>query len=97
MKINKKYFPSVIKDNDEEYISRVSGFIESIDELSSLQITYNKSRYGFRLAPSHPKYAPFLFEELISFHKMLNITLDISKSIKATGTIAFSIKSDNYE
>jgi len=73
------------------YFARLEGLIESIDELLSLQITRNINSYHFRLAPSHPKYIEVLFRELLNFHNMYNIRLNISKSIKTTGTISFEI------
>lgn len=92
MIVKKKYFPEIIPDNDEMYFSSLIGYIESIDELCSVQITHDKSKYHFRVAPSHPKYTQLLFDELINFHNLFSIRLDISKSIKTTGTIAFNIK-----
>lgn len=91
MQVKRKYFPEVINDNDENYFSSLIGYIESIDELSSVQITYNSDKYHFRIAPSHPRYMQMLFDELIKFHNLFGIHLDISKSIKSSGTIAFNI------
>lgn len=92
MEIVKKYFPEIMHDNDMVYFGRLIGLIESLDEFSSLQITRNTNAYSFRLAPSHPKYREILFEEILNFHNLYNIRLNISKSIKTTGTISFEIK-----
>lgn len=94
MDINRKFFPEVIADNEEIYLSSLTKFIESKDRLASMQITYNKDKYDFRIAPSHPKYMQLLFDEILVFHNRFGIHLDISKSIKTTGTIAFNIKVD---
>lgn len=91
MDIIKKFFPEIMQDNDMVYFARLEGLIESIDELSSLQITKNTNAYSFRLAPSHPKYTETLLRELLNFHNMYSIRLNISKSIKTTGTISFEI------
>jgi hypothetical protein len=91
MEIVKKYFPEIMSDNDMTYFARLEGLIESIDELSSLQITKNTNAYQFRLAPSHPKYTNSLFQELLNFHNLYSIKLVLSKSIKTTGTISFEI------
>ena len=91
MEIVKKYFPEIMSDNDMNYFAKLEGIIESIDELSSLQITRNTNTYQFRLAPSHPKYSNTLFKELLNFHNLYNIRLNLSKSIKTTGTISFEI------
>jgi hypothetical protein len=94
MKVNKKFFPEIMTDNEENYFSSFIGFIESRDEHSSMQISYNKDKYNFRIAPSHPKYMQMLFDEILAFHNTFGIHLDISKSIKTTGTIAFNIEID---
>lgn len=84
-----------MNDNDENYISSFIGFIESRDELASMQITYSKDKYTFRIAASHPSYLQMLFDEILIFHNQLGIHLDISKSIKSTGTISFNIQIDS--
>jgi hypothetical protein len=91
MEVLKKYFPETIADNDAEYFARLEGLIDSVDELSSMQITKNINAYHFRLAPSHPKYLELLFKEILKFHNLYKIRLNISKSIKTTGTISFEI------
>lgn len=91
MKIIKKYFPSEIPDNETNYFQLLEGYIDSIDELSSLQITRQRDKYQFRLASSSPKYNSLLINELIRFHTLLGIHLSLSKSMKTTSTIFFTI------
>jgi hypothetical protein len=91
MEINTRFFPEVLQDNDLEYFSRLKGVIEAVDELSILQITRNPHSYNFRLVPSLPKYNQMLLEELLKFHNLLQISLNLSKSIKTSGTLVFEI------
>jgi hypothetical protein len=91
MELNKKYFPSIMQDNEEVYFASLRGIIESVDELSSLEVTKTPHAYLFRLVPSLPKYTNMLIEELIKFHNLINTRLEFSKSIKTTATITFSI------
>ena len=91
MQVNKKFFPKVMQDNDMLYLAHLEGIINSVDELSSLEITKSTNSYKFRLAPSLPKYIPMLLEEILKFHNMFRIKLDLSKSIKSSGTIVFEI------
>ena len=91
MQVNKRFFPKVMQDNDMLYLAHLEGVINSVDELSSLEITKNSNSYRFRLAPSLPKYIPMLLEEILKFHNMFRIKLDLSKSIKSSGTIVFEI------
>ena len=91
MEIVKKFFPEIMQDNDMIYFARLEGMIDSIDELSALQITKSSYSYQFRLAPSHPKYIEMLLEEVLKFHNIYNIRLNLSKSIKTTGSISFEI------
>lgn len=95
MQINKKFFPPVMLDNEELYFAHLEGIIDSIDELSIMEITKTPTSYHFRLAPSLPKYNPMLLEEILKFHNMFQIKLDLSKSIKASATINFQIVLDN--
>tara|TARA_R110002153_G_scaffold246678_1_gene402553 strand:+ start:1504 stop:1785 length:282 start_codon:yes stop_codon:yes gene_type:complete len=92
MEIQRKFFPKIIKDNEENYFSHLEGVIDSIDEFSSMMITKKKDSYDFRIATSLPKYNNSLISELIKFHNVFNIRLIFSKSMKTSGTIAFKIE-----
>lgn len=92
MQINRKFFPEVINDNEEAYFAHLEGIISSIDELSSMEITKNPKSYMFRIAPSLPKYNEMLLKELLKFHNLFQIRLNMSKSIKTSATIVFEIQ-----
>jgi hypothetical protein len=91
MQIQTKFFPKVMQDNEIAYLAHLEGIIDSVDELSTLEITKNPNSYHFRLAPSLPKYNNMLLEELLKFHNLLQIRLELSKSIKSSATITFEI------
>lgn len=91
MQINKRNFPQVMLDNELAYFAHLEGIISSVDELATLEITKNPSSYHFRLAASVPRYNEMLLEELLKFHNLLQIHLDLSKSIKSSATIVFDI------
>jgi len=92
MQIQTKFFPQVMPDNELAYLAHLQGIIDSVDELSTLEITKNPNSYHFRLAPSLPMYNDMLLEELLKFHNMLQIHLNLSKSIKSSATIVFEIQ-----
>lgn len=91
MIIKKKFFPAILKENEEMYFAHIEGIMSSVDELCSMQITYTGEKYIFRIAPSHPKYMNLIIEELIKYHNLLNIRLEFSKSIKTTSIILFKL------
>jgi hypothetical protein len=91
MTISKRFFPEVMPDNELAYFAHLEGIISSVDELSSLEITKNPASYHFRLAPSLPKYNDMLLEEILKFHNLFQIKLNLSKSIKTSATIVFEI------
>lgn len=91
MRMERKYFPPILPDNEEMYFQHLSGILDSVDELSMLQVTKLSEGYLFRLSPSLPKYNSLLIEELLKFHNVYNIRLDMSKSIKSSGVLTFKI------
>ena len=95
MTVSKRFFPEVMPDNELAYFAHLEGVINSVDELSSLEITKNPHSYHFRLAPSLPKYNELLLEEILKLHNIFKIKLSLSKSIKASATIVFEINLDN--
>jgi len=95
MQVNKKFFPQVMQDNEIAYFAHLEGIISSVDELSTLEITKTPHSYHFRLASSLPMYNDMLLEEILKFHNMFKIRLDLSKSIKSSATITFEINLEN--
>ena len=91
MQVNTKFFPEVMQDNEMSYFAHLEGIIDSIDELSSMEITKKPTAYHFRIATSLPKYNDMLIEELLKFHNMFHIKINMSKSIKTSATIVFEI------
>lgn len=91
MEIQRKYFPQILAENDKVFFAHLEGVISSVDELCSLLVTKTKLTYDFRIATSHPKYNNVLIEEILKFCNMYKIRLDMSKSIKTSGTIVFRI------
>lgn len=92
MRINTRFFSEVIDDNDETYFKHLIALIESVDELSSMEITKTPYSYNFRIATSLPKYNEMLLQEILKFHNLFNIQINMSKSIKSSATIVFNIK-----
>lgn len=90
-KIHRKGFTTITLDNEEAYFLHLSGIIESVDEYALIQITKSPNKINIRIAPSLPKYNNMLLEELLKFHNMLQIQLNLSKSIKSSATIIFNI------
>ena len=97
MQINKKFFPQVMQDNEIAYFAHLEGIISSVDELSTLEITKNPNSYHFRLAASVPMYNEMLLEELLKFHNLFKIRLNLSKSIKSSATIVFEINLEDTQ
>jgi len=91
MQVKRKHFPDVLSDNEEVFLSHLQGVLESVDELSCLQITKLPNSYHFRIAPSIPLYNIPLLKEVLKFHNMYGIQLNLSKSIKSSGSLAFEI------
>ena len=92
MQIHRKHFPEVIPDNDMVYLAHLQGVIDSIDELSSMEITRTPNSYHFRIATSLPKYNNLLLEELLKLHNLFQIKMNMSKSIKSSATIVYEIE-----
>ena len=91
MTITKKDFPPILLDNDEKYFNFLQGIVDSIDYLSTMEVTSNPNGFHFRLCPSSSKFTDTLIKELNVFHNMINIKLSFSKSIKTSASIIFEV------
>lgn len=91
MRIKRTNFPSIINDNEEEYLNFLEAVINSIDIYGSVEVTHKPTGYLIRIAPSHPSYQEALFKYIKVFHNHLGIVVEFSKSIKSSSTITFII------
>lgn len=94
MRVCRRFFPEIVQDNDEVYLAHLEGALDAVDEFASMEVTRSLSSYQFRLAASMPKYVPLLLREILKFHNMYGIRLELSKSIKSSGTINFEITTE---
>ena len=81
-----------MSENDTNYFAHLEGVISSVDELANVQITKNPHSYQFRIAPSVPRYSQPSLQELLKFHNLYKIKLNLSKSIRTSSTIFFEIE-----
>ena len=93
MEISRRGFPEITKDNDEVFIQHLCGVVESTDELSSMEISKTPNSYHFRIAPSVPRYIEPLIHAIVRLNNMFNIRIDMSKSMKTSCVINFTIES----
>lgn len=91
MQISYHFFPEIVNDNDEMYFAQLEGIISSVDEYAELEVSKFPENLNFRLIASLPRYNNLLIQELVKFHNMFKIRLDMGKSIKSSGTITFKI------
>ena len=82
---------SVLPENELTYLGHLQGVIESVDELSTMEVTKSPDTYIFRITTSTPAYSQPLLKSILDFHSLLNIHLELSKSIKNNSTISFVI------
>lgn len=85
-------FSDILTDNDENYLNLLESVISSIDNFSHMEISKFNNEYKFRLATTLPVYNNLILQEILDFHNRLGIHLELSKSIKTSGIIDFSIK-----
>lgn len=93
MTITKHGF-NMLLENELTYFAHLEGVISSVDELASAEVTKTPHSYIFRVSPSTPAYTQVLLRAILDFHSLLNLRLDLSKSIKKSSTISFTIHLD---
>lgn len=81
----------VLRENDKTYFHILESVINSVDELSILEVRKNRDNYSFRLSISESGYIVPLIRELNAMHNKFNIKVDFSKSIKSSAVINFKI------
>lgn len=89
--IHRRGFSGIVLDNDEIFFQKIIGVIESVDELSSVEITKGYDALQFRVAPSLPLYTNMLLQEILKFSNLFGWRIDMSKSMKTSSVINFKI------
>lgn len=85
-------FPSIIPDNDAQYIYFLEAVLNSVDESCNAEVTDRLSSVGIRVSPSRPDYSQHILNAIKEFHYMLGVRVEFSKSIRSTSTIDFMIE-----
>jgi hypothetical protein len=90
MKVYRKSI-GIIPDNEEQYFSMLIAVVESVDELSVMVINKNPRNYQFQITPSQYFYVTSIIKEINKLNNLYGITVDYSKSMKASASIDFFI------
>lgn len=81
----------MVNDNDANYFKFLEATINSVDELSTLEVRKGPELYHFRIATSSPSYISPLIAQLNELHNLFTIKVDFSKSIKSAASISYKI------
>lgn len=92
MQVIYRFFPEILTDNDEVFLSLIRAAIESVDEYASLEVSKFPESYDFRLIPSVPKYTNTIIQEITKLHNLFNFHLEMGKSIKSSSVIQFKLE-----
>jgi hypothetical protein len=95
MEIQRVNFPPIIADNEETYLTYMTGLIESVDQQASMMITRRTGGIIARISPSEFKLFSVILDVVKKFHTMLGIEVEFSKSMKAGNNITFNINFEN--
>lgn len=92
MEINKRNFPKILLENENKYFEYLFKCLEAVDDVCHLDIIKLGNLYRFRIAPSDYKHLELLIKEILRIHKLFNIQVVFSKSIKTSSVITYNIK-----
>lgn len=87
-------FPQIVSENEKAYLAHLQGIIESVDMNATTQVSRRADGLSVRISPSGPDFFPIILSEIKSFHSMLNIRVEFSKSMKSGNNIFFNINFD---
>lgn len=91
MHLERSGFNSILEDNEEHYYSLLQGVISAVDEYAYVQITKAPFYVAVRISPSEPSASQMMLKQILELHNMLQIKLDLSKSIANSTNIQYKI------
>jgi hypothetical protein len=84
-------FNRILEDNEEHYYRLLDATISSIDHLSNTTIVKKPSSVSIRIAPSSPSFSQSILQEILSLHNLLGVKLILSKSMRTSSVLNFSV------
>ena len=91
MIVEKRHFPSILKENEKMYFRHIQAAIEAVDINASLVITNKSSGINFRISPSNTHSFNLLINQLNKINNSLGLQVEYAKSIKTSFNISFNI------
>ncbi len=91
MRIVRRGFPEILPENDKSYFAMLEGVVNSVDELSTMEIVKGPDSYTFRIAITSPSYLTPLIHLLNEMHNVFSIRVNFSKSIKSSASLSYKI------
>ena len=91
MEVLRRGFQEIISDNDEVFLQHLIGVVDSVDELSHVEVSKTPHSLHCRVAPSTPDYLEPILYEVLKLSNLFKIRLELSKSMKASSTVTFDI------
>jgi len=84
-------FNSILEDNEEHYYTLLEATINSVDEWASITIIKAPRSVSVRISPSEIQHSQPMLQEILTFHNLLKIKVNLSKSINTSSNIQYSI------
>lgn len=91
MKITKRGFPSIMKDNDIKYINYIIRNISSVDDNSDVRFIRNPSNLRITVILSDIKLKSKLIEELKYAHYIIGLEAIFSKCNKLSNAVYIDV------
>lgn len=91
MNVKKVGLPSVLPDNDIQYMALIFNAIESIDMNANVTVFKAIKGYVFDVLPSNTDYKKPLVNEVKRLHLLLGLEPEFSKSLEYSTSVNFTL------
>ncbi len=91
LKITKRGFPSILKDNDAVYINFISDVMKHADPEADILLDKYEKEIKVNITPSNGDFKQHLITDLLEAHRLFQMKIIFSKSLSISKKISYSV------
>lgn len=92
MELIKSGFSSILKDNDNQYISFIVIAIKHSDPESIIKVDKSEDKLRITITPSEATFKQSIITDILGVHKLLHLKAIFSKSLALQKSISYIVE-----
>lgn len=92
MKVTKRGFPGILKDNDKFYLDFITDALKHSDPEAEILLDKMEDEIKVSVTPSEPAFRQHIIDNLLGAHRLFKIKIIFSKSLALEKRVNFLVE-----